>query len=276
MNARITQLTKDLIPPLVIRHGQALLHGWAGNYATWADAERHSTGYDATGILDKVRSATLSVLSGEAAYERDSVLFAAPDHAYPLLAALMWIAAENRGRLSLIDFGGALGSTYHQHRRFLATLPQLKWQVVEQKHFVECGRKDFATDRLSFHETIDECCRDDRPSAILFSSVLPYLKEPFAPVDEAMAKGVEFILIDLTGFMNRGPDRITVQTVPASIYPASYPCRFFNRETFLKHFEGRYEIVTEFNDAIGQGIQLGLATRADYKGFVLRRKETIG
>ena len=272
VNASIVQLAKDLIPPALARYGQALLHGWSGNYATWAEAEARSTGYDAAGILEKVKTATLKVKNGEAAYERDSVLFAEPQYSYPLLAAFMWIAAANKGHLRLIDFGGALGSTYHQHRRFLAALPELEWQVVEQKHFVDCGRQHFEDDRLTFHETIADCCRKQRPSAILFSSVLPYLEHPFAPVDEAMAKGIEFILVDLTGFVNRGPDRITVQKVPPSIYPASYPCRFFNRANFLKHFDDRYEVVAEFTDTIGQNIQLGLLTKADYKGFVFRRR----
>lgn len=272
MNTRLIKLAKNVLPPLCVRHVQALVHGWSGNYATWAQARRRSGGYDAANILEKVKAATLRVTRGEAAFERDSVVFTEPDYEYPLLAALLWIAAEGKGRLRVIDFGGALGSTYHQYRRFLEVLPELSWQVVEQKHFVECGRQCFEDGRLSFHETIADCCAGGEPSVILFSSVLQYLESPFAPVDEAMGKGVKFILIDLTGFVNRGPERITVQTVPPSIYAASYPCRFFNRADFVRHFEAGYELVMEFNDAIGQTIQLGPRTRADYKGFLFKSR----
>src|SRR6187431_804796 len=51
-------------------------HVWfRGNYQSWDEARRASVGYDAPAILEKVRVATLKVISGEAACERDSVAF---------------------------------------------------------------------------------------------------------------------------------------------------------------------------------------------------------
>ena len=70
-------------------------------------------------ILDKVLAATLKVKQGQAVFERDSVLFDEIEYSWPLLAGLMWAAASNGGKLNVLDFGGALGSSYYQNRKFL-------------------------------------------------------------------------------------------------------------------------------------------------------------
>jgi len=56
-----------------------------------------STGYDNDMILEKTRLALLKVKNGEAAYERDSVVFEDIQYAWPLLAGLLWVAAALAG-----------------------------------------------------------------------------------------------------------------------------------------------------------------------------------
>jgi putative methyltransferase (TIGR04325 family) len=48
-------------------------------------------------------------------------------------------------------------------------------------------------------------------------------------------------------------DRLTVQSVPASIYgfPASYPAWILNRERVLDHFLPQYRLVEEFGALAG-------------------------
>lgn len=121
-----------------------------GNYSTWEAAAAQCTGYDAAPILAKVLDATLRVKRGEAAYERDSVLFDEIEYTSPVTEALMWAAAQSGGRLDVLDFGGALGSSYFQNRAFLADLPQVRWSVVEQAHYVEAGREHIQDETLRF------------------------------------------------------------------------------------------------------------------------------
>ena len=90
------------------------------------------TGYDGPAILAKTREAGLKVKRGEAAYERDSVLFDQVEHSFPLLAGLLRAALSQQGELVVLDFGGALGSTYLQCREFLTPLKRLVWCIVEQ------------------------------------------------------------------------------------------------------------------------------------------------
>ena len=82
----------------------------------------------------------MTVVDGRAAYERDSVLFEEVEYVWPLLASLMWVGARHLGSLNVLDFGGSLGSTYFQNRIFLATLPSVRWNIVEQPRHVEVGR----------------------------------------------------------------------------------------------------------------------------------------
>ena len=240
------------------------------SYATWEGAREASTGYDADLILNKVRDSMLKVKNGEAVYERDSVLFDKNQVSWPLLAGILWIASQKENRLNLVDFGGSLGSTYYQNRKFLSHLNEIHWSIVEQKHFVECGKRDFENEHLKFHDDLDECFWERRPDAILLSSVLQYLENPYALLEKVLSLGFEFLLFDRTTFIERGEDRITVQRVPPEIYEASYPAWFFNRERFLEFFSKDYEFIAEF-DALAGTFYVG-KDRAYDKGFIFRKK----
>src|SRR5262249_48765933 len=139
-------------------------YGWFGDYATWQQALAHAQGYDSESILNKVKAAAIAVKRGEAVFERDSVLFREEDYNWPLCAILLRIADGNR--LALVDFGGALGSSYFQNRHFLSDRLTISWNIVEQHHFVECGIKELQSDQLHFYHSIEECPRDARKGTL--------------------------------------------------------------------------------------------------------------
>ncbi len=190
--------------------------------------------YDAEGILAKVRDSLLTVKAGEAAFERDSVLFEKPEYVWPLVALLNQVAAENENRLDVLDFGGSLGSSYFQHRGCFDWVRSMTWSVVEQEHFVACGREVFENDHLVFYGSLDECLSEQSPKVVVFSSVLPYLENPYEVLERIAESGIPHIYVDRTPvLLSDGPDRLTVQTVPPAVYDASYPAWFFNRERTL-------------------------------------------
>lgn len=219
---------------------------FSGNYADWGDATTAATGYDTDEILQRVVAATRSVVSGQAAFERDSVLFDAPAYSYPLLAALLRAAARNGGRLNVIDFGGSLGSTYRQHRQFLAGLPQLRWCVVEQPHFVAAGRSEFTTDELVFADTLAQVPWWGQPCVALLSSVLQYLQDPLPVLEALRHSGATSLVIDRTPVADAAHDRLCVQTVPPQIYRASYPCRIFARAPLMQRLAQHWDLLAEF------------------------------
>lgn len=243
--------------------------GWFGNYDNWEAAKSKCSGYDASNILEKIKSSALKVKNGEAAYERDGVLFDKIDHNYPLLAHLLWIAKN--GQISVMDFGGSLGTSYFENKPFLGLLKDVKWSVIEQNDFVTTGNEEIARDALKFYYTMDEAIQErGQHDVFLMSGVLPYLEKPYDFLAEVASKNFPYIIINNTYF-NPEPaaDRLTVQKVPAYYYEASYPAWFLDYERVKAAFSDKYELVTEFNN---DEFLYFYGKKVIYRGFSLKLK----
>jgi putative methyltransferase (TIGR04325 family) len=278
--AKIKSIFKAFTPPIILNTFKKLQKKeieknvasmWSGNYDNWEKAKSSCTGYESNSILEKCKNALLKVKNGEAVYERDSVIFDHIQYAWPLLACLQDIAIASNNQLRVIDFGGSLGSTYFQNVHFLKKNLALEWYIVEQPGFVDVGKKEFENRQLKFEYTVDEVMEKSDINCLLLSSVLQYVDNPPKWIDKFLKIGVPYIIIDRTGFI-KGQQRLTVQNVPESVYPASYPCWFFNEKQFLNYFSTRYDVIAEFksyidNDAISDDQKLMY-----WKGFYLKRK----
>jgi putative methyltransferase (TIGR04325 family) len=265
-------ILQQLIPPLFLNLYRSIKnhkYGWKGNYINWNEANIKSSGYDTKNILDKVRSSLLKVKKGEAVYERDSVIFDEIQYSWPILSMLMFCALKSGGRLDIIDFGGSLGSTYFQNKKFLDQLNLSSWSIVEQSHFVEVGKIDFEDDKLKFFNSIEDCSKNNTPNIILFSSVLQYIEDPFELLDSVLKHDFDFILIDRTPF-SRGKETIKLQIVPSNIYKASYPCRFFDKVLFLNYFEINGYVAFEQFPALD-----GESNEFEFKGLILINRKIL-
>ena len=92
---------------------------FAGDYGSWAEALRDADGYDDEAIYRRVRDSALRVQAEPGLYERDGVIFDEPQWNFALMACLLRIASRRGNTLRVLDFGGSLGSTYHQVRPFM-------------------------------------------------------------------------------------------------------------------------------------------------------------
>jgi putative methyltransferase (TIGR04325 family) len=243
---------------------------YSGNYPDWDSAARASGGYAADLILEKAVRAMSAVRSGQAAYERDTVLFDAIEYSYPLLAALLYAASRSGNRLRVLDFGGALGSSYVQNRQFLAHLDSLRWHIVEQPHFAAAGRRQFEDDRLRFFDSLEAATADGAPDLALLSGVVQYVPDPFALIARIKALQPALIVIDRALILESAASRLTVQTVPPAIYDASYPCWILNRAEVLEAFAGDYRKLIDFAAHGGATVDLGDA-QASYGGWLFER-----
>ena len=220
-------------------------------------------------ILEKTKQSLLKVKRGVAVYERDSVIFDEVHHSWIVLTGLLRAALENDGTLSVLDFGGSLGSSYYQCQTFLNGLKTLKWSIVEQPNYVGVGRGCFEDGTLSFYCSIDECIVKTKPNVALFSSVLQYLKDPYEVINKIQESKIQFIIVDITPFHHSEKDLIKIQRVPRSIYDASYPFRIFGLERFLIHFDLCYEKIGKSNSLAFPALNdLG----AYYMGFLFQRR----
>ena len=271
---KLKQLVKDWLPPAAISLCQRLQGkgvAYSGDYASWQVALANSTGYDSDIILKKVSSALMKVKSGEAVFERDSVLFDKVEHSFPLLAGLLRVASENEGKLSVLDFGGSLGSTYFQCRDFLSVLPQLNWCIVEQEKFVGKGRDFFESDQLRFFYTMQESVDYIQPNVALLSSVLQYIQNPLDVIKSLISTDVQYIVIDRTPFSAlSNKNWLCVQHVPSEIYQASYPCWIFSEAWFKQCLLDQFEVITDFEGSDGNGHVDGLPFQ--FKGMIWKRR----
>lgn len=273
---------KDMIrlvtPPVLINlakrlrtNGPTGAYGLSGDYRSWEEALAASTGYDSGIILEKTKRALLKVKNGEAIYERDSVLFDEIHYAWPLLAGLMWVAARCGGRLNVLDFGGSLGSTYFQNRVFLSALPQVRWNIVEQSSHVGLGKEYFEDDNLHFFADIADSLADTQPNIVLLSSVLQYLECPYTILDQILELPCDHVIIDRTPLWAGPTDRLCVQTIPPSIYPASYPSWIFSRPQFHAHIHADWEIMVMFDNPDRLSGPVDFA----YQGMIIARSNQI-
>lgn len=268
MSSPLRRLLRQLTPPVLTEayHRRFRRVRFSGDYATWAEAAAASTGYDTQVILDTVLTAARKVRDGGAAYERDGVTFAEPAYVWPVLAGLLREAAKQRGRLRVLDFGGALGSFYFQHRHLLRGAAELHWAVVEQGMFVEAGRREFATAELSFYADIAGAVQACAPTVALLSGVVGWVEDPHALLDEIVRRDFSAVVLDRCALLPGDRDRLTIQHVPSHVYPASYPAWLMARAGIRRHFAERYELKAEF---AGQDLPAG---GAHFGGFYFERR----
>ncbi|MDA8905269.1 methyltransferase, TIGR04325 family [Candidatus Thioglobus sp.] len=255
-------LIKSLIPPIllnILKNNNK--YGWRGNYSNWEEARNDAIGYDSDEILQAVKKSLLKVKNGEAIYERDSVIFDKIQYSWQLLAGLMFCSAKMGGTLKVLDFGGSLGSSYYQNKKFLDTLENVSWNIVEQKNFVDIGRLEFQDDKLKFYYSISDCIKSQNPNVLLLSSVLQYIENPYKLLDEILEYDFDFILLDRMIFSkeNKG-DMITVQNVNLKGY-SSIPSWLFSEDKLLSYFYNKYHLLEDYdipNEENNQKYEKGL------------------
>lgn len=240
-------------------------YGYSGNYSSWSAATAASVGYADAQLFDKVKKAALSVHAGEAAFDRDSVLFKEYEYDYPVLAALMFVA-QKQEHLAVLDFGGATGSMYYQYRKILSQTTNIKWSVVEQPHFVHFGQTALQDDRLRFYLSLEAAQSERASDLAILGCVLPYLEQPDLWLAKLYASGFPYVLIDKHPLIPGDVDRLTVQKTNPKVYRASYPAWFFGEAKFRAALKGRYEIIFEYVCPDQSNLP-----QSSFKGFFLKR-----
>lgn len=241
----LLKIFKSLLPRLPFYRKSIARSARPGHYVNWDEALRDSDGYDAQIILDKTLEATLKVKRGEAVFERDSVLFDKPEYPYFLIACLLYISIIKKSKLSVLDYGGALGSSFFQCRKFISPILELRWNVVEQPKHVYAGKKYFEDDKLRFYPTIQECLENEKPDLFLLSGVLHFIEKPYDVIKVVNESLVDYVIIDRQPLSNSIPEWISIKKVSPSVYPASFPMWVLSKERFYDAWAKNYCIVAE-------------------------------
>jgi putative methyltransferase (TIGR04325 family) len=241
-----------------------------GEYSSWQEAQNHSIGYAADAILEKVRKATREATATGSAQERDGALLENLSAPYPLLTVL-YASVLRQHRLHVLDFGGALGGTYHRCRRFFSETPDFTWSVVEQPAFAECGAKEFEDGALRFYATLDQWASREIPQVLLLSGVLSYLENPYQILTELARHPFDTVLIDRTPFSSEDRDTLVVQENHGQIPFSSYPCWIFSKHKILNLFLHQFQIISEHvnDDRVISTHPL------QFQGLILQRRKQL-
>ena len=243
-------LIKDLVPPILhTLKWYSFKYGWKGDYKTYQDAKARCTGYDEDHILKRIIDTTTKVKNGDAAYERDGIIYDEIKVNHQLLSTLLLIAGRNNNKLTLIDFGGSLGTSYYQNIKFLSHLTELNWCIIEQPQFVDAGKKAFENEHVRFYKSMEDCVAEHpQPDLLLLSGTIQYINHPYEVLNDIQSFKIPYLLVDELGFNDTEEDRVTIQHVPPVFYgiEASYPCTFFSRNKFESQLKETYNKVFDF------------------------------
>ncbi len=245
------KILRPFVPPLLWQAGRLLMGEqdslrFYGPVASWEDALGRCAGYGSPLILEAAKQARLKVERGEAAWERDGVAFSSGNPPFPLLCAILVASLNIKHRLVVLDYGGALGSSYTQCRHFLKNLPEILWLVVEQPHIAQCGRELFESSSLRFFDSIEDASRAATPDIVVLSGVLQYLSRPYEVLATLVKLRASVLFIDRTSF-STSADLLTVQLVPSVHSAISYPCWFLDQGAVLSMVAEQYLALTTFD-----------------------------
>jgi putative methyltransferase (TIGR04325 family) len=240
---------------------------WSGKYESWEEAEIKSVGYDSDQIIEKCFDSLLKVKNGDAVYERDSVLFEKKEYSTGLLTGLFLAGMTNNNQISVLDFGGSFGTSFYQNTEFKKYFKKFDWSIVEQNKMFTLGKEFFENENLHFFETIEEVFRQKAPNVFLISSSLQYINNPNDILKKINTSKIKYVVFDRIPF-SESENIITIQTVPPSIYEASYPCWIFNYDWLLSQLTN-YKVVFDFPSYcdVDQYINDGLLVQ--WKGITL-------
>lgn len=190
-----------------------------------------------------------------------------------LVAAFQTATIAQRGQnpLRVVDFGGAFGTHYYQIRSFLPQEIRLQWIVWETAPTAELGTKEFATEELQFASGLKEVREiSSAPHIIIASSSLQYSENPANLFEELAGLGARYLILDRMPLIRQPRDRLTVQRVPAAIYPASYPAWFFSEPLWLERLLAEHELLMRWSVPEDGAVLDGRPV--SYYGFLLRRQ----
>lgn len=248
MSDSLAPLIRDFVPPALRRVANRILGRsirYVGPFPDWQSAVARTIGYQDPQILERVEAATRAVVSGAGQYEQDGVVFPNPAKPNAALAALM-LAATMEDHLSVLDFGGALGSHFLRWKAFLDRLPGTQWHVVEQPGYVARGRAIHSQSGLPIHFYQRIADIDVPVNVAIASSVLQYLEAPASVLQAIMTAAPRAIILDRTPFSLEDREYIMTQLVPCGRGHASYPIRLLSWPSISEQLAERYALLCSF------------------------------
>jgi len=210
---------------------------YSGPYKTWILAKTKSIGYNDKNIISKVRKSALIAKNYKSKFEIDSLLFSKPYRNNKLKKIIIDLGKKKK-LIKIIDYGGALASTYYRYRSLFSSKQNIKWSIIEQKAFVEIGKKEFEDKSLNFYHNLNELIKNDNEQIDIFllSSSLQYIRNYKKIINKINKLNINYLIILKTPMKLSQIDSIYVEKVPEQIYGSSYVSWVFSKEKLINFF----------------------------------------
>ena len=258
MGNELFKITKKILSRLlkkITKFNRGTHVQYLGPFENWEEAAKNSNGYASQIILEKVKTATLEVLNGNAFYERDGTAFYQEFEINTINSVFSKLLEKNA---LILDFGGGLGSTWHSNKNVISKF-ECTYYIIEQPNFVKEGNSLSKSYDLpiKYYDSLDNTEFLGAEFAI-FSSVLQYLPSWKSVLNEVVKLKPKWIIIDRTPITS-GPTQIFVQN-NGSYYGQiiTYPCWKINENDLIEHLLG-YKLTKSWNSNIDP---------SEYKGYL--------
>lgn len=188
---------------------------------------------------------------------------------YPVL---YWLQTLWRGKVSVVDYGGHIGTKRYAFERYLAFDDSKHWTVCEVPRIVEAGRQYAAQRRptnLAFTTDFDAAAGAD---VLLCLGVIQFLDVDFAEKLRALARLPPHIIVNGLPLH----DRLAFYTVVNNMGTGFMPYRIPQRGQFVASLEALgYELVDSWQNPERQCVIPLHEEHAveGYSGFYFRLRE---
>lgn len=212
-----------------------------GSYKNYSDALKNSNGYQESIILNKVEDAIIKILEGEDVWERDGSIFPNPQPKQKIVEIIEKISNK---KLSIIDFGGGLGTLYINNRKLFKSIK--KYYVIEQENFVISGNNISKKYNLPIKFLTSLKNIEFNPDIIIFSSVLQYIPNLEEILMQTYKLEPQIILIDRTCYTNNSEMKWHNQFIECYYEKIiSYPIRPLKKK-YILNLLNNYKVVKKW------------------------------
>lgn len=185
-------------------------------------------------------------------------------------AYVLTLAARQKQRLSLLDWGGGMG---HYYLLSQAVLPEVEIEYYCQDLPLLCQAGREVLPQAHFLQQPEDCF-SQQYDLVLASSSLWYEENWRSLVDKLVSVARPYIYVTRMIFVERASSYVAIQRPWSVGYRTEYLCWVLNRIEFVDYFSTRgMELIREF--LIGPGPQIhGAPEQGVYRGFLFRNRDT--
>lgn len=230
MNARLKSLARWILPAGLVRLAQrrsASPRLWRGVYEHFDKVPTTGLAYEGDSWLTSRAESTQQLA---ASLQADWPVPA--DLRYLLLPVCAALLSEKKGRIRILDHGGAMGIAYAYFRAAYQGRAAIDFTVVENSPSCAAGRRIFSDDpRITFQPNVAEVSAAD---IVFMSGVVQYISDYRAAIlDVATRLRPQVFLVTLVPVI----DGHTFASAQVNLKDSVMAAWFFNRKEFIGLFE---------------------------------------